>query len=99
LESSKTVNDDILTVEGDMLRMWEICDHEGTDHVFTIEEMVRSRQLGGGGRQAYTVTEYKSSIMPKLKKLNFIKMLSDNAFRLSAIGRIHCRKLRAHQLI
>jgi hypothetical protein len=28
----------IQAVEGDMLRMCELCDHESSDHIFTIEE-------------------------------------------------------------
>jgi hypothetical protein len=82
-------------VEGDMIRMRDICrDRNDEDHEFSTEEMVSARSSGGGGRQAYTADGYRTSIIPILKKWEFIKMISEDKFKLTNKGKDYCKRLK-----
>lgn len=49
---------------------------------------------GGGGRQAYTENQFETEVLPKLLRLQYVEMQSDNSFKLTEIGKAHCRRLR-----
>lgn len=88
-------NVDPMEVEGHMIRMWDICINEKDEnHRFTSAELVRARNAQGGGRQAYTENQFETEVLPKLLRLQYVEMQSDNSFKLTEIGKAHCRRLR-----
>lgn len=86
---------DPLEVEAEMMRMLDICLREHDDnHRFTSAELVRARNVQGGGRRAYTEDQYENEVVPKLLRLEYVVRQPDNSFILSEIGLAHAKLLR-----
>lgn len=74
---------------------WDICLNENDEnHRFTSAEVVRARNVRGGGRRAYTENQFESEVLPKLLRLQFVEAQSHNSFKLGEIGKNHCKRLR-----
>lgn len=90
--SNKKINP--VDYEGDMARLCEKIRTGNDDYEFSIKQVVgrHTMDLEGLRRQGYSGEGYSDIKIPILKEMGFIKMTSEDKFKLTDKGKEYCKE-------